>query len=82
MKKYLTYDDFLGKYHPIKNHLDKNAGYDGCMFETFGKELEFVLKTHASPYPHIPNPTSERPPMVSYTQYTPLPHSHPRTPLS
>ena len=46
MKKYLTYDDFLGKYHPIKNHLDKNAGYDGCMFETFGKELEYVLATH------------------------------------
>lgn len=45
MRKYLTYDDFLGKYHPIKNHLDKNAGYDGHMFETFGKELEFVLKT-------------------------------------
>lgn len=45
MKKYLTYDDFLEKYHPIKNHLDKNAGYDGYMFETFGKELEFVLKT-------------------------------------
>ena len=32
--------------------------------------------------PHIPNPTSERPPMVSYTQYTPLPHSHPNNPLS
>ena len=46
MKKYLTYDDFLGKYHPIKNHLDKNAGYDGYMFETFGKELEYVLATH------------------------------------
>lgn len=45
MKRLLTYDDFLEKYHPIKNHLDKNAGYDGCMFETFGKELEFVLKT-------------------------------------
>ena len=25
MRKYLTYDDFLGKYHPIKNHLDKNV---------------------------------------------------------
>jgi len=46
MRKYLTYDDFLGKYHPIKNHLDKNAGYDGYMFETFGKELEYVLATH------------------------------------
>ena len=32
----------LQYFNPIKNHIDKNAGYDGYLFETFGKELEFV----------------------------------------
>jgi len=31
------------KYKPISNHLDKNASWDGIMFETYGEELEFVL---------------------------------------
>lgn len=53
MKKYLTYDDFLEKYHPVKNHLDKNAGYDGCMFETFDKELKYVLDTYTHSPQHI-----------------------------
>ena len=30
-------------YEPIKNHIDTNAPFDGCMFETFGEELEYVL---------------------------------------
>ena len=29
-------------YAPIRNHLSDNAPFDGTMFETFGKELEFV----------------------------------------
>jgi hypothetical protein len=29
-------------YHLVRNHLNKNASYDGCMFQTFGAEIEFV----------------------------------------
>lgn len=29
-------------FKPIKNHLDDNASLDGCMYETYGDELEFV----------------------------------------
>ena len=38
----ISYENWLVKYHPIQNHLDTNAPFDGCMFETFGKEVEFV----------------------------------------
>ena len=30
----MTYDEFLEKHKPIQNHIDKNAGFDGMMFET------------------------------------------------
>lgn len=35
-------DEFWDKFKPIKNHIDKNASYEGCMFETYGPELDFV----------------------------------------
>jgi len=38
----MTEDDFLKKYEPHKNHFDLNAAHDGCMFETYGPELEYV----------------------------------------
>ena len=38
----LTDDEFYEKFSILKNHLDSNAPFDGCMFETFGEELEFV----------------------------------------
>jgi hypothetical protein len=37
------YDDWVDQYQPIQNPFDKNAGYEGCMFETYGEENEFVL---------------------------------------
>ena len=37
-------EKFYSKYTCIKNHLDENAGWDGCMFETHGEEIEEVLK--------------------------------------
>lgn len=40
-----TDDDFYEKFNPIKNHINDNASFDGCMFETYGEELEFVQKT-------------------------------------
>ena len=32
----------MDKYNPIKNHLDENTSFDGCAFETYDDELEFV----------------------------------------
>ena len=40
----ITFDEFAIKYKPIKNHLNKDRGYDGCAFETFGEELDYVCK--------------------------------------
>ena len=42
--KQLTEDDFYAKFNLVKNHIDDNASFDGCMFETFGKGLEHVQK--------------------------------------
>lgn len=38
----MTEDEFYNEFNPIKNHIDDNASFDGCMFETYGKELDFV----------------------------------------
>lgn len=42
--KKLTDDQFYDQYTPVKNHIDNNASFDGCMFETYGEELEHVFK--------------------------------------
>ena len=34
--------DFYEHFAPVKNHLNPDAPFDGCMFETFGEELDFV----------------------------------------
>lgn len=39
----LTEEQFDKKFKLVKNHIDKNASFDGKMFETFGLELEYVL---------------------------------------
>jgi len=38
----ITWKRFNRDFKFTKNHLDKNASFDDCMFETFGKEVEFV----------------------------------------
>lgn len=43
--KLLTYDSFIETYKPIKNKFVDDAPFDGCMFETYGDELE-ELKNH------------------------------------
>ena len=43
MKK-ITEDEFFEKFTPVENHLDDNAAWDSCMFETYGKEEEYVRK--------------------------------------
>ena len=41
MKK-MTEDEFYEKFNRVQNHIDTNASFDGCMFETYDKELEYV----------------------------------------
>ena len=41
-KKQKTDDDFYEKFNPVKNHIDNNASFDECMFETYGDELDYV----------------------------------------
>lgn len=40
----LTEEEFDKGFTLKKNQFDDNAGYDGCAFETYGKELDFVMK--------------------------------------
>ena len=37
-------DEFYTKFNRMKNHFDSDAGFDGCMFETYGKELDYVFE--------------------------------------
>jgi hypothetical protein len=39
----LTEDNFDEVYLPKTNHLVQDAPFDGTMFETFGKELDYIL---------------------------------------
>lgn len=38
----LNESEFESKFKMIKNHLDNNASLNGCMFETYGKEVEYI----------------------------------------
>ena len=38
----ISWKRFEKEFPLIKNHLDPHAAFEGCMFETYGKELEFV----------------------------------------
>ena len=42
--KILTEDEFYKKFNMVKNHIDDNASFDGCMFETYGEEVRYVGK--------------------------------------
>jgi rubrerythrin len=42
----LTEDEFYEKFTMVKNTIDENASFDGCMFETYGEELELIQKTN------------------------------------
>lgn len=49
----LTEDEFDNQFPLVVNHLNPNAswGFDavgGCLFETYGPELQFVLKQDSS----------------------------------
>ena len=38
----LTEEDFFARFKPVLNPIDSNAGFDGCLFETFGEDLAYV----------------------------------------
>jgi len=38
----ISYDEFIEKYKPVKNHLNSNASWDGWFFETYDRELAYV----------------------------------------
>lgn len=42
MARRTQYEIWEDTFGPVKNHLDKNAGMNGFMFETFGAELAHV----------------------------------------
>lgn len=39
----IKYEDFLGRFRPVANHVFPDRGYDGRLFETFGPEVQHVL---------------------------------------
>jgi len=42
--KNITEAEFYENYNRLQNHIDKNASFDGCMFETYGEELAYVFE--------------------------------------
>ena len=42
----LTYEEWVKAYRPMKNPFDPNASFDGIMFETHGKEVEYVKSVY------------------------------------
>lgn len=44
----MSFNKWLTKYQPVQNHIDSNASFGGAMFETYGKELDFVIATESN----------------------------------
>jgi hypothetical protein len=40
----LTEEQFDEQFELIENHIDDNASFNGCMFETYGDEIDFVFE--------------------------------------
>jgi hypothetical protein len=40
----MTYEEFVEKYKPITNHLSTDNMFDNTTFETYGEDLDYVLK--------------------------------------
>lgn len=38
----ITLEQFEDKYLPKQNHMRKDASESGCMYETYGKEVEWI----------------------------------------
>lgn len=44
MSERMDYDVWFEKFKPVTNHIDDNATFEGCMFETYGAEYAFVAE--------------------------------------
>jgi hypothetical protein len=42
VKRVYTFDEWVEKYKPLKNHIEESNTYEGYAFETYGEELEFI----------------------------------------
>ncbi len=42
MKLTITYDQFVNMYHPIRNPLQSDQPFNGCLFDTYGVEADFI----------------------------------------
>ena len=40
----LSEEEFYKKFKTKKNHINSKASFDGCMFETYGEELDYIFK--------------------------------------
>jgi len=40
----MSFDEWKKLFKPIQNYWVKDASFDGCMFETYGVEREFVVE--------------------------------------
>ncbi len=49
----MSFDEWVEEFKPVQNHIDDNASMDGLMFETCGKELEFVRAQDIKPHMDI-----------------------------
>lgn len=44
----MTEDQFWDIFRPQKNHLADDAAHNGCMYETYDEEFEFVRRQDAN----------------------------------
>lgn len=44
----MTEEHFWKTYKPLRNTFEEDAPLDGCMFETYGREDEFVRKQQSN----------------------------------
>jgi hypothetical protein len=42
--KQITELEFDEQFTILENHLDDNAGFSGCLYETFGEELDYAFE--------------------------------------
>lgn len=47
--KTINIDEFIEIYKPVKNHIIQDTPYNGYMFETFGKEIDYIVKLANKP---------------------------------
>lgn len=42
IKRVFTFDEWVEKYKPIRNHIEESSTFEGYAFETYGEEFDFV----------------------------------------